>query len=255
MGGAGTVSATATSGLAVTFASTTPAVCKNSGSTVAALAAGTCTIAADQAGDLNYNPAPQVTQSITVNKAGQTIGFGATPSVVVGGTGTVSATASSGLAVTLFHDVTDLFGERIHRIGDGDLRGYLHDRGQPGGQWKLLRRPAGHAIDHREQGRADDRFRRDTLGRGGWHGNGERDGYVGTGGDLFDDVTDLFGERNHRIGDGDLRGYLHDRGQPGGQRQLQRRPAGHAILHGQQGGADDHFRCGTLGAWWVARGR
>ncbi|BDV44551.1 fibronectin type III [Geotalea uraniireducens] len=97
--GSGTVSATATSGLAVAFTSTTPAVCTVSGTTVSGLTAGTCTIAADQAGNSNYNPAPQATQSITVGKGSQTISFGAAPSVVVNGTATVSATATSGLTV------------------------------------------------------------------------------------------------------------------------------------------------------------
>jgi C1A family cysteine protease len=100
VGGTGTVSATASSGLAVSFSSLTPSACSVSGGTVTGLAGGTCTIAADQAGNANYLAAPQATQSFTVNKNSQTIAFGAAPSVVVGGTGTVSATASSGLAVT-----------------------------------------------------------------------------------------------------------------------------------------------------------
>lgn len=61
-----TVSATATSGLPVTFSSPTPSVCTVSGNTVTLVGAGTCTIAADQAGDASYNAAPQVTQSFTV---------------------------------------------------------------------------------------------------------------------------------------------------------------------------------------------
>jgi hypothetical protein len=71
VGGTTTASATATSALPVTFSSTTPSVCKVSGSTVTAVAAGTCTIAADQAGGGNtsYSAAPEVTQSITVGAA------------------------------------------------------------------------------------------------------------------------------------------------------------------------------------------
>lgn len=63
------VGATASSTLAVTFTSTTTGVCTISGSTVNILTAGLCTIAADQAGDGNYNAAPQVTQNITIDKA------------------------------------------------------------------------------------------------------------------------------------------------------------------------------------------
>jgi hypothetical protein len=54
------------SGNAVTFVSHTPATCSVTGSAVALLAAGTCTVAADQAGNANYFPAPQVTQSMSV---------------------------------------------------------------------------------------------------------------------------------------------------------------------------------------------
>ena len=63
-----TVSATASSGLAVSFSSTTTGVCTVAGSTVTIVAAGTCTIVANQAGNANYNAAPQVTQSFTVGK-------------------------------------------------------------------------------------------------------------------------------------------------------------------------------------------
>jgi RHS repeat-associated protein len=96
-----TVSATASSGLAVTFSSTTPTLCSVSGSTVTLIAAGTCTIAADQAGNANYNAAAQVAQSFTVNKAAQTITFGALTSKAYGSAPfTVAATSSSSLAVS-----------------------------------------------------------------------------------------------------------------------------------------------------------
>lgn len=59
--------ATASSGLVVTYSSLTPAVCTVAGTTVTMVTAGTCTIAADQAGDASYYPAPQVTQNVTIN--------------------------------------------------------------------------------------------------------------------------------------------------------------------------------------------
>lgn len=99
-GGTAVVNATATSGLAVAYSSTTPTVCSVTGSTVTALAVGTCTIAANQAGNGNYNAATQATQNITVSKASQSITFAAAPALVFGGTATVSAAATSGLAVT-----------------------------------------------------------------------------------------------------------------------------------------------------------
>jgi hypothetical protein len=61
-----TVSATASSGLAVSFSSLTTAVCTVSGNTVSLLTTGTCTIRASQAGNANYSPAPNVDQSFTV---------------------------------------------------------------------------------------------------------------------------------------------------------------------------------------------
>jgi hypothetical protein len=66
VGGTGTVSATATSGLTPTFTSKTLSICTVSGSTVTGVAAGTCTIATDQAGNASFNAAAQVTQNITV---------------------------------------------------------------------------------------------------------------------------------------------------------------------------------------------
>jgi hypothetical protein len=104
----GTVSATATSGLAVAFTSTTPTICTVSGTTVTGVAAGTCTIAGNQAGNTTYNAAPQVTQNITVGKGSQTITFGTAPAVTKGGTGTVSATATSSLAVTFTSTTTNI---------------------------------------------------------------------------------------------------------------------------------------------------
>jgi hypothetical protein len=62
-----TVSATASSGLAVSFASTTSAVCTVSGATVTLAAAGTCTIQATQTGNANWLAATPVSQSFQVN--------------------------------------------------------------------------------------------------------------------------------------------------------------------------------------------
>ena len=54
------------SGNPVTFASATSGVCTVSGSTVSFMGAGTCTIDAHQAGNLNYTAAPTATQSFAV---------------------------------------------------------------------------------------------------------------------------------------------------------------------------------------------
>lgn len=95
------VSATASSGLPVAFAvANGPA--QISGNNVTITGAGAVTIRASQAGDANYNAAPNVDQSFTVSKANQTITFAALSNRTVGDPAfSISATASSGLAVNL----------------------------------------------------------------------------------------------------------------------------------------------------------
>ena len=95
------LSATASSGQPVTFTVTSgPATV--SGSTLTLTGAGTVVIAANQAGNSNYNAAPTVSQSITATPAAQTINFTPPPSPVAfsSGTITLTATSSSGLNPT-----------------------------------------------------------------------------------------------------------------------------------------------------------
>ncbi|MDZ4286091.1 MAG: MBG domain-containing protein [Candidatus Sungbacteria bacterium] len=61
------VSATASSGLTVSFSSQTTAVCTVSTATVHIITTGTCTIRASQAGNSSYNAAPNVDQSFNIN--------------------------------------------------------------------------------------------------------------------------------------------------------------------------------------------
>jgi Bacterial Ig-like domain (group 3)/Galactose oxidase, central domain len=69
-GGTFALSATGgASGNPVTFASTTPSVCTVSGSTATIVSAGTCSLTADQAGNGNYEAAPQVGANVVINKA------------------------------------------------------------------------------------------------------------------------------------------------------------------------------------------
>jgi len=94
--------ATATSGLLVSFSTTSTSVCTVSGSTATIVGAGLCTITANQAGDANYNPAPSVTRSFTISKTAQTITFAKPANVVYGSVTTVPlvATSTSGLTVS-----------------------------------------------------------------------------------------------------------------------------------------------------------
>jgi len=92
------VSATASSGLPVSFGAT--GGCAVSGATVTLTAAGTCTITASQPGNAIYEAAPDVARSFTVRQT-QTITFGSLPDrVLTDPPFTVSATASSGLSVS-----------------------------------------------------------------------------------------------------------------------------------------------------------
>jgi hypothetical protein len=94
-----TVSATATSGLTVTFGAS--GNCSVSSTTVTITGAGSCTITASQPGDSNYVAAANVPQTFTIAKANQTITFGPLPDKTTSDPPfTVNATASSGLTVT-----------------------------------------------------------------------------------------------------------------------------------------------------------
>ena len=72
-----TVSASASSGLAVTYTSTTTGVCTvgSSSGVVSFVTVGTCSITVSQAGDANWNAATPVAQSFTISKGNQSITF------------------------------------------------------------------------------------------------------------------------------------------------------------------------------------
>lgn len=99
-GGNVTLSASASSGLPVSYASTTPSTCTVSGSTLTPVASGSCSITASQAGNSTYPAAKPVTVSFMINGQAQTITFPTVTAPAVGKTATLAATASSNLAVT-----------------------------------------------------------------------------------------------------------------------------------------------------------
>jgi hypothetical protein len=98
------VSATASSGLPVSFVSLTPAVCTVSSNTATLVATGTCTIQATQPGNASFNPAPPVNQSFAVKstqKSDQTITFAKPADKQLGDLPfALSASATSGLVVS-----------------------------------------------------------------------------------------------------------------------------------------------------------
>jgi hypothetical protein len=96
VGSTGTVSATASSGLPVTFSSSTPGICTVSGSTVGGIAAGICSLAANQAGNSSFSPAAQVTQSFSINEGAAAPGSPTIISITAGsGSATLNFTAPS----------------------------------------------------------------------------------------------------------------------------------------------------------------
>jgi hypothetical protein len=114
------VTSTASSMLTVRLTSTTPTVCEfdpgefTPGGTrynnrLNLLAAGTCTVAANQVGDSNFNAAAQVLQSFTIAKLSQTITLSGLSNRTIGAVPfTVSASASSMLVVTLTSQTTSV---------------------------------------------------------------------------------------------------------------------------------------------------
>jgi hypothetical protein len=96
-----TLSATASSGLAVTFTSNTLAICTVSGSTVTAVAAGVCSITASQAGNDTYAAATPVTQTFRIVGA-ETITFDPIPNQILGASPfQIAAQAAGGVPVSL----------------------------------------------------------------------------------------------------------------------------------------------------------
>lgn len=94
------LAATTSSELAISYSSSNTAVASVSGNTVTIVGAGNTTITASQSGNNNF-AAATAEQSLTVNKANQTITFAALPAKTMGDANfTLNATASSSLSVT-----------------------------------------------------------------------------------------------------------------------------------------------------------
>jgi len=115
-----TVAATASSGLAVGYSSS--GSCANVGANFTMTSGtGTCTVMYNQAGDANYNAATQVTESVTAQKANQTINFGALLTKTFGDADFgVSATATSNLAISFTASgQCTVTGTNVHITGAG----------------------------------------------------------------------------------------------------------------------------------------
>jgi gliding motility-associated-like protein len=117
------LTATASSGLSVSFSSSNTSVATVTGTTVHITGGGTTVITASQPGNAWWNPAPDVPQTLTVNKVDQTITFGALPAKTYGDADfSGGATASSALTVTYSSNnsaVATIVSNMIHITGVG----------------------------------------------------------------------------------------------------------------------------------------
>ncbi len=97
------ISATASSGLAVTFASSDTTVCSVTGAIVSIVGVGTCTITASQSGNANYLAAGSVQQSFAVARAAQaTLTMSSSGSAIYGETISLAASGGSGTGMVTF---------------------------------------------------------------------------------------------------------------------------------------------------------
>jgi len=100
-----TVSATASSGLAVTFTVGTTDNCSIAAVVVTITGAGTCTVTAHQSGNSSYNPAPAVPQMFTIAKAAATVQVSGLNAVYDGTAKSVTAaTSPAGLGVSITYN-------------------------------------------------------------------------------------------------------------------------------------------------------
>ena len=115
--------ATASSGLAVTYASSNTDVATIVSGNIHIVGAGTSTITASQVGDSYTNAAADVTQLLTVAKQTQTITFGALPTKSTGMSDfNPGATVNSGLTLSFNTSntaVATIVGTQIHIVGAG----------------------------------------------------------------------------------------------------------------------------------------
>jgi len=115
--------AQSTSGLPITFTSTNTSVATVVDSTVTIVGGGTTTLMASQSGNPAYKPAPTVNQVLIVNKALQTVSFGALAEKDVNDPAfTIVATSTSTLPVTFTSSalsVATVSGNTITIVGPG----------------------------------------------------------------------------------------------------------------------------------------
>jgi uncharacterized cupin superfamily protein len=127
--------ATASSGLPVSYTSSTASVCTIVSGKVHIVAAGGCTVTASQAGNASFNAALDVTRTFTIAKANQTITFAAIADKTFGDADfDPGATASSGLAVSYSTGAGDncsIVSGKVHITGAGSCTVTASQAGNP----------------------------------------------------------------------------------------------------------------------------
>jgi sugar lactone lactonase YvrE len=118
------LTATASSGLPVSFTSSDINIADVSGKTVTIHSGGTITITAIQPGDLDFLPSSPASQALSINKANQSVTFGAIASKTLGGPSfDPNASASSGLDITYStsSDKVAISGKQVSLVKAGRL--------------------------------------------------------------------------------------------------------------------------------------
>ena len=201
---------------------------------------GTCTVHYNQAGNDNYNAAPEKTEDVTAEKADQTITFAAIatrPSATPTSTPVrPPAPASAPSATTGAGDDCSIVSGKVshHR------RGHLHRDRPQGGNPNYNAAPAVCELSSprptrrsRSTPRTGDEGLRHLL-----HGRRQRQlrprGQLQRHGRLQQRRCHLHDDERHR--------HLHRPLQPGRQRQLQRRAREDRGRHRREGRPDDHVR-------------
>ncbi len=118
------MTASATSGLPITFTSSDTNVAAINGSLLFTMGAGECLISATQSGNINYNPAT-VSQTLLVNKANQVIVFSSLSNKTYGNPSfTLNAYSYSGLPITYESSdpsIVSILGNQVTIEGAGSV--------------------------------------------------------------------------------------------------------------------------------------
>ena len=153
--------ATATSGLAVSYSSSTAGNCTIVSGKLHVVGAGTCTITAFQAGNDNWLAAPSEERTFTIAKKAQTISFTAPSGVTFGDADSdLGATATSGLAVSYSSSTAGnctIVSGKLHVVGPGPARSRLSRPATTTGWLRPLR--SGRSRSRRRRRRSASRRR------------------------------------------------------------------------------------------------